>query len=188
MRKSIKIVLALLIIAVVCLGYTTAVNATPGEDLIAYLSKPFTIAGETVTIPSGYIKEVQRYIDTYGITADQVTAIEAKIEEGIAVMNNAGVSDVSKLSQADKDKLMGLAQEAAAIVDATVTFGKGTVTVIGKDGKTFGTFVTVSKNGDGSQTAFARTGEDTTLYLVSGIAIIAIASLAVVYTKKKANA
>ena len=187
MKKSIKLVLVSIIAAIICLGYTGVVNATAEEDLISFLSKSFNVAGQSVKIPSGYVKEAQRYIDTYGVTDSEVAAIKSKVNEGVAIMNKEGVTDVTKLSKDSKNQLMSVAQEAGAVVGATVTFNTGTVTVTGEDGKAFGTFVTSSKTGNGSQTAFARTGNDATLYVVCGAAIIAVAG-AIIYRKNKVNA
>jgi len=186
MKNVVKIV-SILLIAILCLGYTTVVKATAGEDLMSYLKQTFKVAGEEVKISNEYLKEAQRFIDTYGVTDEQVSIIKAKFEAGIAIMNKAGVFEPAKLSKAQRQELLKLAQEAGAAVNATITYVDGTIIVTTSDGKTFGSYAIVSETGNGTAHAFARTGNDYTIYAVCGVAIIAIAG-AVVYGKKKANA
>lgn len=177
MKNILKISL---FVIVIILSLVSASNAASEEELIAYLSKSFDIAGEKVNVPSQYIKEAKRYVDTYEISADAADKIIVKIDECISVMNTAGQKDVNKLSKAQKQKLLILAQEAAKNINATISYSKGNIIVTGEDGKKFGSYP-VGNN------KFAKTGVDYTLYITAGVAIIAIAIGIIMYRKKTAN-
>ena len=171
MKKAIKI----LAVLVVLLSIATTVYATTEDELIAYLSKSFTIAGQKISMPTEYVKEAKRYVATYDISSEEADKVIAKIDEGVALMNRAGVADVNSLSKAQKQNLLSIAQEAASAVGAKISYTQGTgLTVIGEDGKVFGTYQVSSKNSN----KFVQTGSDYMIYYVAGAAIIAIVGIA----------
>ena len=172
MKKTLTIV----IIAVLALVLaTTVVNATTKSELQAYLTKSHTIAGKTVSLTSAEIKQVKDYFAANDITDEQATFIKGKVDEAIAVMEAAGVSEVSKLSATDKQTVLNKAQEAAAKVGLSVNSSTGVVTNNAGE--------VVFKPTD---TKLVQTGASYVPYIVAaGLAIIAVAGI-VIYKKARA--
>ena len=95
-------------------------------------------------------------------------------------MEEAGTTDVSKLTTEQKNKLKTLANEAASIIGLTLVFKSGTVEVY-KDGKLIE--VLGLENGK-----LAYTGNNVNVVLVvSSVAVVALAAV-IVARKKFANA
>ena len=170
------LVLAVLAIA---FSFVSTVRAATEEELLAYASKEFDIAGQKVKLEEKYVKEVKRYLDAYDVDATAADTIIKKIDKIVDVMNKANVTKYSKLTVAQKDLVKGYAQEAATATGATVTFSNKTAKVVGPDGKDFGAF--------SSKEDFAQTGNNYMVYALAGVAIIAVASV-VGYRKSKVNA
>lgn len=182
MRKVLSTIIAVVILLA---SLAPVVNAATKDELIKYIEEPFTIAGKQVSIPSGYVKEAKRYINKYGITSQEADRVIAKINDGVALMDKAGVSDINALSKSQKQELLGIAQDAASVVGAKINYTQGGgLKVIAEDGTVFGTYqINSTKTG-----LFVQTGYDYLTYVVAGvIAIIAIASV-VLYRKKSVNA
>ena len=101
-------------------------------------------------------------------------------EEAVKVMEDAGVTNVSKLNSKQLDKIKSIANEAATIVDVTLKFKKNSVEIY-KDGKLIEEVT--SNNGK-----LAYTGNNVNAVLaVSSVTVIALATVFVV-KKKFANA
>ena len=94
-------------------------------------------------------------------------------------MDEAGTTDYKSLSADKKAELKSLANEAASIVGATLSFTANSVEIY-KDGKLI---ETIGNNGG----KLAYTGNNNIVLVVSSIAVIALASVAVA-RKKLANA
>ena len=172
MKKTLIIVMIAILALVLA---TTVVNATTKSELQSYITKSHTIAGKSVSLTSAEIKQVNDYFANNEVTDEQATFIKGKIDEAIAVMEAAGVSDVSKLSSTDKQKLISLAQEAAAKVGLTVNTSTGVVTNAAGE--------VVFKLQEGK---LVQTGTNYVPYIVAaGVAIIAVAGV-VIYKKARA--
>ena len=98
-----------------------------------------------------------------------------KIEASKAIMDKAGVSDLNKLSKADKNAIIGNAEEAAYKVGLTVDTANKTV----KDA-TGAVVFTIP------QSKLVQTGANNMPYaILAGVAIIAVAGT-VIYKKARA--
>ncbi len=123
--------------------------------------------------------KIERYVADNNVTDSEADAIVAKAQEAVKVMEDAGVTDYTKLSADKKAELKTIANQAASIVDVTLVFKASSVELY-KDGKLI---ETVSNNSG----KLAYTGNNNTVLVVSSIAVIALASVAVA-RKKLANA
>lgn len=177
MKKFLKVTIVLMAIL---LCSVSIVKAATTEELIEKISKTYTIAGEEYKASDLDIADAKRYLEQYPVSEEDADKIIAKIDEAVALANEYGEADLTKLSQAQKDKLMSLAQEAASIAGATISYdNKDKVITIYKDGEVFTT-----KSLEGK---FAQTGSNNTIYVVTAcVAIIAVA--AVVGYRKAKNA
>lgn len=176
MKKLLASVL--LLVMLVAMLATSSMAAT-NADLIAYVKADHKVAGEMIGISAGNRVKAERYLTENPVTDAQADAIIAKGNEIIALMNNAGVSDPSKLSKADKDKFMALAQQAADVIGLKLVFHANSVDVY-KDGTLIDTVTLGNK--------LVYTGNNVNVALVvSSVAIIALAA-GFVAKKRLANA
>lgn len=168
MKNFVRITFILIAI-LICSA--SMVKAATTDELVAYMSKTFTIAGEEITASQSDIINAKRYLQEYPVSSEDADKIMAKIDEAVKVLEDAGTTDFSKLSKTQKDNLTSIAQEAASIAGATISYdSKNKVVTIYKDGKVF-TAKSVTSN-------FVQTGSDNTVYAVSAlVAIIAVAAI-----------
>lgn len=136
-------------------------------------------------VPAEYVTQAKNYFENDGVSVTEAQAKEiiADIDEAAAIAKAAGVTspaDLSKASAATIDKIVAKAQEAAKVLDLTVTYDakSGVATVKDSAGKV------VATTNIGTKT----TGADSmsTVAVISFLGL-AVAALAVV-TKKNAKA
>ena len=172
MKKLLTVTL-LVVLAIVLLG--TVVNATTESELEKYLTSSHEVAGETVKLTSAEIKQVKDYFAENDITDAQATAIMSNINKVVAILEEAGTLDYTKLTSAQKAEILSYANTAAAEVGLTINTDNRTVTNAAGE--------VVFK---ASSNALVQTGTNYVPYIVVvGIAIIAIAGTVII---KKANA
>lgn len=174
-------VATLLVVMVVCVLAGT-VNAATESELLNYLSKEFTVGGETVSISASDKVKIERYLNENEVTAEQADSIIAKVDEAIAIMEAAGESDITKLSQADKDKLMSIANSAASELGLSLSYDASSKTLsVYKDGKL------IESSSIASSNELVQTGSANYVYVaILAVAVIAIAT--VVVKRVRANA
>lgn len=172
MKKLLTI--SILAIALVLMA-VTGVNATTNDNLAETL---YNIGAKYGMTKADKIK-IERYLADYPVTESEANAIVAKANEAAKVMDNAGVTDFNKLSKEQKAEIKTIANQAASIVGVTLTYKSGSVEIY-KNGKLIETVT----NNNGK---LAYTGNNNMVLVVSSIAVIALASVAVA-RKKLANA
>ena len=182
MKKSFKI-LSIFVISLVVFSIFSSVNAATNDELKAYASKKYTIAGQTVGLNSQDIKKVESYLNQYPVSETDADKIIAKIDEGVALLQESGTIDVSKLSKATKEKLLGIAQDAAKIAGANLVLNSSDKALyLYKDNKKIDMFDLSSYN-----KGFRQTGSSNLIYVVIG-GIVAIITAVVTYRRVKVNA
>ena len=123
--------------------------------------------------------KVERYLSENTVTDEQANAIVAKADEAIAVMEAAGTTDYSKLTDAQKDQVKSIANSAADIIDVKLVFKKNTVEIYNNAGKLIETI----GNNNGK---LAYTGNNVNVVLTTSV--IAVIALAItVATKRISN-
>ena len=173
MKKTLVITILFVMVALLA---TTVVNATSSSELADTLYN----LGSKYGMTSADKVKIERYLADNPVTDDEANQIVAKAEEAVAIMEEAGVTDITKLSTAQKNQLKTIANEAASIVGITISIKAGVVEFY-KDGKLIET--ATLNNGK-----LAYTGSSTNVVLVvSSIAIVALAT-GIVAKKKLANA
>ena len=158
------------------------VNAATESELLDYLSKEFTVAGEKVSISEADKVKIERYLNDNEVTAEQADSIIAKVDEVIAIMDEAGETDLTKLSQADKNKIISIANSAAEELGLTLSYDASSKTLsVYKNGK----LVEASSLTSGDK--LVQTGA--THYEYIAIPAVALIAIAIVVAKRaKANA
>ena len=164
---------------VVLISTLTVVNAaTPAEDLKAFASQSFTVAGETVKLSDADLVKLDRFLEDNEVTAEQVESIKAKVNETVEYINETGVESLADLTTAQKQTVLAKANEAAQVVGATISYDSADgVIEVYKDSELIESLSTSN--------ALAQTGGQSAVYYVaiSVLAIIAVAS--VIYIRKK---
>ena len=175
MKKIVSSIVMLAIMLTMVLG--TSVNAATTEELV---DKIYSMGQEYGLTSSDKVR-LERFLADNPVTEAEADSLIAKANEAVAVMENAGVTDVSKLSSEEKAKLQAIAKEAASIVDVNLVFKAGTVEVY-KDGK----LIESISNNYGK---LAYTGNNiSTVAVVSLVAIFALAIGLVFARRRVANA
>lgn len=175
MKKIVSSIVMLAIMLTMVLG--TSVNAATTEELV---DKIYSMGQEYGLTSSDKVR-LERFLADNPVTEAEADSLIAKANEAVAVMENAGVTDVSKLSSEEKAKLQAIAKEAASIVDVNLVFKAGTVEVY-KDGK----LIESISNNYGK---LAYTGNNiSTVAVVSLVAIFALAIGLVIARRRVANA
>ena len=172
MKKSLLISILTAVIVMACATFANAATtATLADELYSKGSKYGMTSAAKV--------KIERYLSENTVTDEQANAIVAKADEAIAVMEAAGTTDHSKLTDAQKDKLKSIANSAAAIIDVKLVFKKNTVEIYDNAGKLI---ETIGQNNG----KLAYTGNNVNVVLTTSV--IAIIALAItVATKRNSN-
>ncbi len=171
MKKLISVAILFVMVMTLATTMVSAVTTATLADELYAIGAKYGVSKATI----------ERTIKEVGVTNAQADDVLAKAKEAEAVMQAAGVTNVSQLSQADKDQLVTIANDAASIVGADVSFKDGKI-AISKDGKTL-EVISLSSNG-----TLAYTGNNvSTVLVVSSIAVLALATVFVA-RRKMANA
>lgn len=173
MRKTLAgIVLCIMLVTILA----TTVSAVSVDEMIETVYE----MGVPYGLTSADKVKMERYFADYPVTEAEADQLVAKAKEAVAVMEEAGVTDVKQLSTEQKNELKSIANEAASIAGVSLVFKAGAVEIY-KDGQLIETIT--SNNG-----TLAYTGNTMNIVLVvSSIAIIALGS-AIVVRKRLANA
>ena len=176
MKKVLNI---MLVFVVLFFCNITVSNAATNEELINYATKSFDVNGTSVSLKAADKVKVKRYLEKYPVTSEAADQIIAKIDEGIAVLKSAKVTDPTKLSKAQKQELLAIGQQAAKIAGAELTYdAKSDAISIYREG----VLVDQATTND----ALVQTGSNNysyVVYAIAGVVVFAVAGL-VVYTKK----
>ena len=181
-RKMKKLGTITLLIVMLIGILAGTVNATTESELLEYLSKDFTVGGETISISESDKVKIERYLNENEVTAEQADSIIAKADEAVAVLQSAGETDITKLSREDKDKLIGIANSAASELGLSISYDASSKTLsVYKDGQL------IESTSIKSGSELVQTGSaNYVLYAIIAVAVIAIAAVAV--KKVRANA
>lgn len=153
----------------------TGVNASTKDALANRLYEIGSKYGMTTADRA----KLESYLADNPVSDAEAESVIADAEAAAKVMEEAGVTDYKKLSTEDKATVRGLANNAAGVLDVTLAFTSNGVEVY-KDGKLLDT---ITDNGG----KLVYTGNNSTVLVVSSIAVIALVAF-VVAGKKLANA
>lgn len=169
MKKSLLISIFTAVIVMAC---ATLVNAAT----TATLADELYAKGKKYGMTSADKVKVERYLSENTVTDEQANAIVAKADEAIAVMEAAGTTDYSKLTDAQKDQVKSIANSAADIIDVKLVFKKNTVEIYNNAGKLIETI----GNNNGK---LAYTGNNVNVVLTTSV--IAVIALAITVATKR---
>ena len=158
--KFTKKLTTLLLALSLTVGTSITAFASPNDDAIAAL--------KNAKVPATYVIQAENYLKTTTLTADQSAAVIAQITEANAIVNASGVTDLTKLSEADKNAVLENIVQAGKAIDLTVNVTKqsnGQYLVVAKDAAG-NTVLNLSSN------EVKQTGMDNTIIYVGMLMII----------------
>lgn len=101
-------------------GTSVNVYAATSQDTIAALNS----AG----VDAVYLTKAENFLKSSNLSASQLDQVNVQLNTVSDLLKSANVTDVSKLSEADKTKAMAAVTEAAKAADLNVTFGRKSAT------------------------------------------------------------
>ena len=172
MKKCGMILLA----ALVMFGFSVSANAMTEDELEAKLTATYDINGNEISLRDTEKVLVEQYLAKNEISASDADYIASKVDEAIAILRNANVTNLNDLSSADKNKLVALVSDISdnTAIKATVLSG-GVLSIQNIDGTEF---ARVTKE------AIRQTGVSNIL-VITGIISLAGLAIAVGMLKKK---
>lgn len=132
MKKLLTILLAITLIASLCLTVSAAAGINDAEQSV--LTKLKTVEklgvnGATFSIPAAYINAAENYFLTIDMTKDQADKIIAMLDQAIAVIKAAAAKTTEtgtyKLTSMDNDSkktVLQLGQDACDLVGASLVY------------------------------------------------------------------
>lgn len=174
-----KVLLSVILFVMVAVFATTMVNATTGAELPEAIYNK----GSKYGVTQGHKVKMERYLARHPITDDQANQVMAKVDEVVAVFENAGVTNMADLSNADLKKIQDISTEAASIVNVKIVWRGSTVDIYynGKIEETISFSKDMTNTGDETNTVLVVSS------VVSSVAVVALAA-GLVIRKKIVNA
>ena len=169
--KKIKIIVAMLI-AIIIMGTANVFAATTNE----LINEVYSIGSKYGLTNSDKVK-IERYLRDNPVTEAEADKLIEKAKEIDSIMQKAGTTDITKLSEEDKSKIKEIAEEAASILNLTLTIKNGKIEIY-KDGKLI-EVVSIERG------KLAYTGNNN--FMVYGIIAVAVIALATLLVVKKRN-
>lgn len=164
MKKFMQIALAL----VVSVMFVGNVDAAVNQKLVDFAKNKVTAADMT---------RLERFLGQNEVTDEQADQIIAKANEIQKILDNAKVTDYSKLTKAQKNQVLSIAQDAAKIVGAKLTYDNRNKVVEVTDAK--GNVYDIP-----ADSYLRTTGEDNMIYVVSASGVLLVGAAVVLYRKK----
>ena len=200
--SRISLVIAVALLAIVAL--TVSANAFSNEDLATYLTTTHMISGTQYKLTDANAVQVKDYLTQHPVTDAQAAQIKSLLDQALAKV--AGDNALSQLTQAEKDQIISLVQQAGNIAGVTVTFdtaantvtvsaagtvimsgsyvndGNGGITVKYTNGGSGSAGAAAGTAANGGSRAFVYTGANGSVLAV--IALLAVVAVSTVLVKK----
>jgi hypothetical protein len=164
--KFSKRLTSLFLTATLIVGTSFTVLAAANDDVIKAL--------KDAKVPATYIIQAENYLKTKEITTAQADSIKSQIAKVDQIVKDSGVKDLSKLSAADKNKVIEAAKESVKVIDLAVNVQKqsnGSIEIVAKDSS--GKVVASFTSNEVKQTGF----DSTTIYAGALMIILAAGSV-----------
>lgn len=120
-----KVLISTVLFVIVAIFATTMVNAATGAELPNLIYEK----GSKYGVTEGHKVKMERFLAKHPVTDAQADAVMAKVDEVVAILEKAGVTNIGKLSSSDLKKVQDLATEAAAILNVKISWDGAKVTI-----------------------------------------------------------
>jgi hypothetical protein len=174
--KFSKRLASLFFTAALVVGTSFTVLAAPNDDVIKAL--------KDAKVPATYLIQAENYLKTRELTTEEVSAVKAQISSVDKIVKDSGVKDLSKLSNADKRKIIEAVKESGKAIDLAISVQKqsnGSIEVVAKDeaGKVVASF---------TSNEVKQTGFDSTVTYAGALMIILAAGSVFVLRRNSVKA
>lgn len=192
--KTKLLVMTSIIVAAIAM-MSVKVSAFTNSELIVYLTSTQTVNGESVSLNANQKAAVTDYLTNNPVDEATAESIKADIESAKAEIAATGKTKLDQMSEATKASVVSKIKTAASKAGVTVTVDSknNNVTITDKTGKVLSSAnynqyaTTPAAGGSAASTGSSQTsgtlvytGANAVVYIVSALAIVAVATLAVV--------
>ena len=158
-----------------------SVSAMTESELEEKLTKKYTVNGVVWEATDSQKVLCKRYLDQYEVSSKDADYISDKFDEAMAIIKASGVTNLYKLSRADKDKIIALVADVSANTSVKASITKGTLVVyVPGSSDVFAKEQIFPKNG-----AVVQTSDNVTI-AVAGL--VSVLGIAIALRKIRANA
>lgn len=164
-----KKILSVLALALFFFGTSTSVSAASESDIIAALND--------TGVPAVYVTQADNYLKANDVSEAEADQIIEHIKNAAAIAN--GVTDISQLTQEQRNAIIAEVTSAASVLGLTLTVEDGVVTFYDAAGNIVAQF---SLSGN----EVKQTGSSY-IYLVSGLGLLVAAAGSAVLLKRKST-
>lgn len=169
--KLSKKLTTLVLAAGLVLGTSVTAFAAPNDEVISAL--------KAAKVPETYVIQAENYLKTNTLTEAQATAVKTQVTKVADILKAANVTDVTKLSNAQKSQVLSAVSSAGSSVGLTITTTK----------QSNGALAIVATNSAGTEVLsftskeVKQTGANSTV-LVAGAFVLVLAAGSVFVVKK----
>lgn len=169
--------------AVVCMTFAMSICAcaaeitTDEQKLIDVLKAGVVVEGKTVKIPGKYINQAESYLMRKDVTKGEVDKILEYVGTAKDYAVSEKITDLSEMSKKQMDKMISIAEDAAAVVEVKLTVNTKTGIIKGVD-----------KQGNvvlSGEETIKQTGMDINATVVVAVSLIVAVGVCVVVAAKK---
>ncbi len=171
------------VVAVLSMTFAMTICASAAEitaeeqAILDELSAGVEVDGVLVTVPADYMNQAEAYLLNEDVTAEECDEIMAQIDEAEDYVVKNNITDLSKMTSAQIDDVVEIAEKAAEVVDVTITVDTKTGTVTGVDAS--------GKEVLSGKAPVKKTGMDVNATVVMAVALCAVVGTCVVVASKK---
>lgn len=168
----------LLLVTLAMFGFSVSANAMTEDELASKLTATYDVNGNEISLRDTEKVLVEQYLAKNEISESDADYIAGKVDEAIAILRNANVTNVNDLSTADKNKLVALVSDISdnTAIKATVLSG-GVLSIQNIDGTEF---ARVTKE------AIRQTGTNNVLLITGVISLVGLAIAVGMFLRKHA--
>lgn len=193
MKKISAILIALVLVAATAVtAFAAGINSSE-QAVLDELKTSVAMKDGEMVIPTEFVNQAENYFNTIDMTEAQSKDIIAVIKDGKNFLKNSGASNISDLSFAQKQELLGYGERAVAILDMTMSYDKTTkkLTIFDSNGKVaFSATPILTKTGAIAENPIKTTGSDVNYFGfialgAAAVVLVAGGTMFVVKTKKE---
>ena len=193
MKKLSAILVALILVAATAVtAFAAGINSSE-QAVLDELKTSVAMKGGDMVIPTEYVNQAENYFNTIEMTDAQSSSIIAVIKEGKTFLANSGASNISDLTFAQKQELLGYGEKAVAVLDMKMSYDKTArkITILDPKGEVvFSATPSLTKSGAVSENPIKTTGSDVNYFGfialgAAAVVLVAGGTMFVVKTKKE---
>lgn len=116
MKKTLFVLSLMLCLILV----SSSVFAASKQDVLNYAKGTYIVGGNSVKLSNSDIVKIERFLNENSLTETQLDTTLANMKTFITILQDAKTTDYTKLSNADKDRLINLMNSTASTLGLTL--------------------------------------------------------------------